>query len=87
MASPPAASAPTNFWTEAEDCVLRQAVAEQPHGATTGWHEVAAQLPDRSNKDCRKRWVYALLPSLNKGGWTEEENRLLREGVQTHGTR
>jgi hypothetical protein len=89
MATPQSSSAalPTKFWTEAEDQILRKAVSEQQHEEATDWHQVAAQLPDRTNKDCRKRWVYALLPSLNKGVWTEEEIQLLQEGVRTYGNR
>jgi Myb-like DNA-binding domain len=49
------------------------------------WHHIASHIPGRNNKDCRKRWIYALMPSLNKGAWSEEEDALLREGVRLHG--
>lgn len=48
------------------------------------WHTVAAHVPRRNNKDCRKRWVYTLLPSSNKGSWNGEEDVRLIKGVETH---
>ncbi|KAJ5957959.1 uncharacterized protein N7479_005109 [Penicillium vulpinum] len=84
----------TNFWTETEDQILRSSVLDQADEETIDWHRVAAQLPGRTNKDSRKRWVYSLFPTLNKGTWTERENDLLQEGddmlrkaVYTHGRR
>ncbi|OQD95992.1 hypothetical protein PENVUL_c099G03252, partial [Penicillium vulpinum] len=77
----------TNFWTETEDQILRSSVLDQADEETIDWHRVAAQLPGRTNKDSRKRWVYSLFPTLNKGTWTERENDLLQEGVRIHGTR
>lgn len=83
----PSTSPSANFWSEAEDRTLRMAVADQRNEETIDWHRVAAQLDRRTNKDCRKRWVYSLLPTLNKGAWTEGEDQLLHEGVRIHGTR
>lgn len=51
------------------------------------WIEVASFLHGRNNKDCRKRWVYSLSPSIRKGTWTKQEDSLLREGVHRYGTR
>ena len=86
-ASSSSSSAPNNFWNKEEDEVLRQAVAEQDGEETINWHRIADKLPFRTNKDCRKRWVYSLQPTLQKGVWTEEENQLLQEGIRTHGRR
>ncbi|KAI9322093.1 hypothetical protein BX666DRAFT_571688 [Dichotomocladium elegans] len=67
-------------WTPEEDNLLRLAV--QLYGdRTEKWAKIAACVPGRTNKKCRKRWFHSLDPSLRKGAWTEEEDRLLREGV------
>lgn len=50
-----------------------------------GWHDVASNFTDRNNKDCRKRWVYTLAPSIKKGAWDESEDALLLKGIEHHG--
>ncbi|KAF9100807.1 hypothetical protein BGX27_000237 [Mortierella sp. AM989] len=68
-------------WTPEEDEFLRRAV--QKYGdKTEKWAKIAACVPGRTNKNCRKRWFHSLDPSLKKGGWTEEEDHLLRTGVE-----
>ncbi|KAG0308497.1 hypothetical protein BGZ98_007766 [Dissophora globulifera] len=68
-------------WTPEEDEFLRRAV--HIYGdKTEKWAKIAACVPGRTNKNCRKRWFHSLDPSLRKGGWTEEEDHLLRTGVQ-----
>ncbi|KAF9963953.1 hypothetical protein BGZ65_004118 [Modicella reniformis] len=68
-------------WTPEEDEYLRRAV--QIYGdKTEKWAKIAACVPGRTNKNCRKRWFHSLDPRLKKGGWTEEEDHLLRIGVQ-----
>ena len=67
-------------WTPEEDNLLRLAV--QLYGdKTEKWAKIAACVPGRTNKNCRKRWFHSLDPSLRKGAWTDEEDQLLREGV------
>ncbi|KAI8991550.1 hypothetical protein BDF20DRAFT_909320 [Mycotypha africana] len=67
-------------WTPEEDNLLKLAV--QLYGdKTEKWSKIAACVPGRTNKNCRKRWFHSLDPSLRKGTWTEEEDQLLREGV------
>lgn len=67
-------------WTTEEDNLLRLAV--QLYGdKTEKWAKIAACVQGRTNKNCRKRWFHSLDPSLRKGAWTDEEDRLLREGV------
>lgn len=51
------------------------------------WLEVASHLEGRNNKDCRKRWVYSLTPSIRKGAWEEWEDSALCEAVEALGTR
>ncbi|KAG0246575.1 hypothetical protein B0O80DRAFT_169705 [Mortierella sp. GBAus27b] len=68
-------------WTPEEDEHLRKAV--HIYGdKTEKWAKIAACVPGRTNKNCRKRWFHSLDPRLKKGGWTEEEDQLLRMGVQ-----
>ncbi|KAI1315936.1 hypothetical protein EDD11_000186 [Mortierella claussenii] len=68
-------------WTPEEDEYLRAAV--QKYGdKTEKWAKIAACVPGRTNKNCRKRWFHSLDPKLKKGPWTEEEDHLLRTGVE-----
>jgi hypothetical protein len=55
--------------------------------ASIDWHDVASCIEGRNNKDCRKRWIYSLEPSINKGPWDKEEDELLIQGVRLHGSR
>ena len=51
------------------------------HG-TRSWTLVAQHLPGRTGKQCRERWHNHLDPSINKGPWSEEEDRVLKAGVE-----
>ncbi|KAH9894574.1 hypothetical protein F4778DRAFT_747487 [Xylariomycetidae sp. FL2044] len=45
-------------WTEAEDSILyKEACSQLTAGEIKDWSRVAAKIPGRTNKDCRKRWV------------------------------
>ncbi|KAJ6017872.1 hypothetical protein N7451_001251 [Penicillium sp. IBT 35674x] len=66
-------------WRREEDEILRACVEEY------NWSRVAAKLPRRTNKDCRKRWVNRVCGSLRKGPWEAEEDMALREAVARHG--
>lgn len=73
------------LWTPEEDACLRALVEE--HGEQA-WALVASRMPhERNNKQCRERWRNHLRPACNKGPWTEEEDRLILERVQEHGTK
>ncbi|KAK7756914.1 hypothetical protein SLS62_000930 [Diatrype stigma] len=54
-------------------------------GSVKDWNRIAAKLPSRSNKDCRKRWVNTLSGSLKKGTWDEDEDERLIAAVHLHG--
>ncbi|KAK2750650.1 hypothetical protein FQN57_002721 [Myotisia sp. PD_48] len=76
------------LWTKEEDDLLRKAVNESnERGGDINWHRIASNIPDRNNKDCRKRWVYILAPTLNKGAWNKTEDGKLLQGIQKHGFR
>lgn len=51
------------------------------------WHNVAALIPGRTNKDCRKRWHYTVAAGVTKGTWTAEEDKQLYLAVEKHGTK
>ncbi|KAI9674801.1 MAG: hypothetical protein M1817_001705 [Caeruleum heppii] len=74
-------------WTETEDNMLKKAVAQAGSSSPMDWHSIATNVPDRTNKDCRKRWHYKLASSVNKGVWTAAEDEQLRKAVKIHGTK
>jgi Myb-like DNA-binding domain len=55
-------------------------------GSINDWNRIAAKLPGRTNKDCRKRW--SKIPDhINKGVWSNAEDQRLKSGVKTFGYR
>ncbi len=34
-------------------------------------------IKNKSSKQCRERWVNSLSPNINKGIWTEKEEKIL----------
>ncbi|KAE8167498.1 hypothetical protein BDV40DRAFT_295603 [Aspergillus tamarii] len=73
-------------WNREEDEILRACVDEYTElGRSTDWNRVAAKLPFRTNKDCRKRWLNHACGSLKKGPWGADEDMALREAVGRHG--
>ncbi|KAF4596112.1 hypothetical protein EYR40_008203 [Pleurotus pulmonarius] len=75
-------------WTEEEDDLLRNAVKkEDPDGnPPSKWHQIAKHVPNRTNKDCRKRWFAKMASIVSKGGWSTDEDERLIEAVRKHGT-
>lgn len=79
---------PRQVWTPEEDRILSNAVAkETPQHGSISWHKVAAHLPNRNNKDCRKRWHYSIAHTIRKGTWTKEEDEKLLAAVEKYGAR
>ncbi|KAK8055223.1 hypothetical protein PG993_000450 [Apiospora rasikravindrae] len=73
------------WWTEEEDQILKAGVESQSEvNSLMSWNEIAAMLPRRTNKDCRKRW-YKVRSDFIKGTWSREEDRKLQQAVQQHG--
>lgn len=56
-------------------------------GSICDWDKIAKNLPGRSNKDCRKRWLNVVAGGLRKGAWTSYEDSQLQEGVKEFGSR
>lgn len=49
------------------------------------WSEATKEIPGRSGKQIRERWFNILNPNINKGKWTEEEEKLLFQLYQKYG--
>jgi hypothetical protein len=62
-------------WTQEEDHLLVGVIAI--HG-TSNWETVAEQVPNRTAKQCRERWIRLSKPNPNRGQlWTEDEDKRL----------
>lgn len=55
-------------------------------GALKDWNAIAAKLPGRTNKDCRKRWS-KVCEHVKKGAWSSAEDKRLRAAVEQYGFR
>jgi len=75
---------PSSWWTSEEDEKLRSLVDK--FGAQR-WSVIASNMPGRIGKQCRERWANHLCPAVTKGEWTEEEDRLIAEGVSELGNK
>ena len=75
-------------WTREEDEKLRRLVAHwgDQRGKNSHWDQISAQFENRTNKDCRKRWFHSLDPTLKRGRWTEDEDRVLLEAFEKMGS-
>ncbi|GJZ71299.1 zinc finger, PHD-type containing protein [Tanacetum coccineum] len=62
------------YWKNWEDIKLREFVAR--HG-TRDWKLISEQLPGRSGKSCRLRWLNHLNPNVKKTDFTIQENDIL----------
>nr|CCA15827.1 myblike DNAbinding protein putative [Albugo laibachii Nc14] len=62
-------------WTIEEDNKLKGLVAN----VIRNWGHVASMIPGRTSKQCRERWCNHLDPSINKGSYSEEEDRIILE--------
>lgn len=49
------------------------------------WKVIAERIPGRTARQCRERYRYYLEPTLNRGNWTEVEDRLLTVKYTEHG--
>ncbi|KAG9245450.1 putative Myb transcription factor [Calycina marina] len=82
---------PPHRWLPEEDEILRREVLSQckftpiAEGALKDWQCIASSLPGRTNKDCRKRWHNVVSGGMNKGHWTQAEDKLLTDAVENYG--
>ncbi|KAI0561562.1 Myb-like transcription factor [Gracilaria domingensis] len=71
-------------WTPEEDAKLRQLVnryISTPPSITASntWSRVAQQLPRRTGKQCRERYLNQLRPGIRREPWTYEEETILNQ--------
>ena len=71
-----------NKFTPQEDDTIIRIVND--FGAHS-WRLIAANLPGRTARQIRERYVNYLAPNVCKEPWTEEEDQQLREKVAEHG--
>lgn len=70
-------------WSLEEDELLRKLVTnDKKH-----WGDVAAKIPGRTSKQCRERWHNHLDPSIVRGAYTAEEDRIIIEAQARLGNR
>jgi hypothetical protein len=82
-------------WTTDEDAQLTSAITNTckkkwGNEYKTDWVAVAAMFSDRTNIQCWNRWKDVLDPNIDrgsgrKGKWAEDEDRKLKDAVQTRG--
>jgi hypothetical protein len=82
-------------WTSEEDAKLTSAVANTPMKKggkeyKVDWEAFTALVPGRTQLQCYDRWRVALDPNIvrvtgRKGRWTADEDKKLKDAVQTHG--
>jgi hypothetical protein len=65
-----------------EDVLLRRLVSEF---GESNWHRIAAEMRNRSARQCRERWFNYLSPNIKNAPWTKKEDALLLEKFQEQG--
>lgn len=68
-------------WTSDEDDRLCSAVEE----LGPKWALVANRVRTRNSGQCAKRWNDALNPTIDRSGWSREEDELLLDAVEKYG--
>ncbi|NXI26954.1 SNPC4 protein, partial [Sterrhoptilus dennistouni] len=69
-------------WTPEEDDMLMAAVQKYREKE---WYKIQAEVPGRSDSQCRDRYLKVLHWDLKKGKWSSEEEEQLIELVEKHG--
>ncbi|KAK8881319.1 hypothetical protein M9Y10_004054 [Tritrichomonas musculus] len=71
------------FFTKEEDNLLTMAALSF---GSESWNSIAQYVPGKTPKQCRDRWTNYLHPSLNFQPWSDQEDQLLVNLVNSHGT-
>lgn len=71
-------------FSKEEDERLRQVIN---HYGVQDWDVIAEQMPGRNQRQCRERWTNYLAPTVNKEPFSAEEDQLLIEKYNEHGSR
>eukprot|EP00775_Hariotina_reticulata_P013311 gene13311-13440_t len=66
-----------NRWTTEEHDKLAYLVDKW--GSEKNWAKVAEEMPGRTGKQCRERWLNHMKPGIIKGNWSQEEEFLLAQ--------
>eukprot|EP00882_Tetradesmus_deserticola_P028643 GHRQ01031912.1.p2 GENE.GHRQ01031912.1~~GHRQ01031912.1.p2 ORF type:complete len:166 (+),score=50.96 GHRQ01031912.1:427-924(+) len=66
-----------NRWTTDEHDKLAYLVDKW--GSEKNWAKVAEEMPGRTGKQCRERWLNHMKPGIVKGNWSPEEEFLLAQ--------
>ena len=82
VAPPPSAPFKKSKWTPDEDKLLVEGVKQHGMG---NWSLVAQNIPGRTGKQCRERWINQLSPTLNKDNWSAQEDAILVQHQRMHG--
>ena len=69
-------------WTKEEDLELKKAVTKYE---AKNWKKIAEKLNGRTDVQCLHRWQKVLNPTLIKGPWTPEEDKLVLLLVEKNG--
>lgn len=69
-------------WSPEEDACLLAAIHRY---GTANWAFIGRFVPQRTDMQCRERYMNVLSPSLKKDHFSEEEDQILREAVQRLG--
>ncbi|KAH0789031.1 Myb-like DNA-binding domain containing protein [Histomonas meleagridis] len=69
-------------FSKEEDEKLRLLVEKY---GTSNWKIISQEMPNRSVRQCRERWVNNLSNDIEKSKWTKEEEELLRIKVHEIG--
>ena len=72
-------------WTTQEDKLLLDAMAS--FKGHICWEELSKQIPGRTAKQCRERWLYYIGNDVRKGAWTAIEDSILREKYLEYGSK
>ncbi|KAM0677947.1 hypothetical protein BDAP_001427 [Binucleata daphniae] len=67
-----------NKWTAEEDDKLNKAIIEHGYGK---WIKIAKNVDTKNAKQCLHRYKNKFRPDINKGRWSKDEDKRLREGA------
>jgi hypothetical protein len=79
---PNAKSHPKFKFSLNEDILLRGLVCEY---GENNWSQIASQMPNRNQRQCRERWFNYLSPTVRNVPWTDQEDALLLQKVAEQG--
>jgi hypothetical protein len=69
-------------WTYEEDTKLKRLVLQKG----SCWTRIAREMPGRNARQVRERYVNCLNPEVEKGKFTNREDKIILEGVRRFGT-